>query len=163
MARKFRRQAELICPRAWRRRCNEWTPLPADPLEGVRSVGAVRGVLIYGRQRLRGTVAREDRKTEFRTPNPKPRTPNLQASIEHRCRDRMAIAGRSPLRRRPRNNAVSGSQQLRGIAAVRLWEANSDLSVAVVLTGREARVLPHQMSGRRLGTPDRPNKTVRVL
>ncbi len=101
-------------------------------------------VLIYGRQRLRGTVA-------------------LQASIEHRCRDRMAIAGRSPLRRRPRNNAVSGSQQLRGIAAVRFWEANSDLSVAVVLTGREARVLPHPMSGRRLGTPDRPNKTVRVL
>jgi hypothetical protein len=42
-------------------------------------------VLIYGRLRLRGTVA-------------------LQASIDHCCRDRMAIAGRSPggrpLRRR---------------------------------------------------------------
>jgi hypothetical protein len=78
-----------------------------------------------------------------------------------------AIAGRfpggRPLRRRPRNNADSGSQQLRGIATVRFREANSDLSVAVVLTGREARALPHQMSGRRLGMPDRPNKTVRVL
>jgi hypothetical protein len=42
-------------------------------------------------------------KTERRTPNPKrrtpnaePQTPNHQASIEHRCRDRMAIAGRFP-------------------------------------------------------------------
>jgi len=34
-------------------------------------------VLIYGRQRLRGTVA-------------------LQVSIDHCCRDRMAIAGRFP-------------------------------------------------------------------
>jgi hypothetical protein len=40
-------------------------------------------------------------KTEFRTPNSELRTPNpkpqtLQATIDHRCRDRMAIAGRSP-------------------------------------------------------------------
>jgi hypothetical protein len=45
-------------------------------------------------------------KTEFRTPNsepqtpnPKPQTPNPPATIDHRCRDRMAIAGRSPVPR----------------------------------------------------------------
>jgi hypothetical protein len=35
---------------------NEW-PLLADSLEGVRSVGAVKMMPIYGRQRLRGTAS----------------------------------------------------------------------------------------------------------
>ena len=62
----------------------------ADSLEGVRSVGAVEMMSIYGRPRLRGTAA-------------------LQASIDQRCDERMAIAGRfpggRPLRRRRENDA----------------------------------------------------------
>jgi len=59
-------------------------------------------VLIYGRQRLRGTAA-------------------LQASRDHRCRHRMAIAGRfpggRPLRRRREMLPIYGRQRLRGTAA----------------------------------------------
>ena len=44
--------------------------LPADPLEGVRSVGAVQMMPIYGRPRLRGTASPE--KSGVRTPNPEP-------------------------------------------------------------------------------------------
>jgi hypothetical protein len=42
--------------------------------QGVRSVGAVGMMLIYGRQRLRGTVPQESRiqKTEPQTPNSEP-------------------------------------------------------------------------------------------
>jgi hypothetical protein len=48
-----------------------------------------------------GAEPREDRiqNSELRTPNPKPQTPNPPATIDHRCRDRMAIAGRSPVPR----------------------------------------------------------------
>jgi hypothetical protein len=56
------------------------TLLLADPLEGVRSVGAVENDA-----NLRPATAARDRtprrqKTEFRTPNLKPRTPNLKTS-----------------------------------------------------------------------------------
>jgi hypothetical protein len=53
---------------------------------------------IYGRQRLRGTVA-------------------LQTSIDYRCRDRMAIAGRSLEGVRPGdagNDVDVGYRRLRG-------------------------------------------------
>jgi hypothetical protein len=55
-------------------------------LEGVRFVGAVRGVLIYGRQRLRRDRSPENREyrienTEVRTPvNGNPPTPEPRAS-----------------------------------------------------------------------------------
>jgi hypothetical protein len=84
---------------------NEWRSL-ADSLEGVRSVGAVKPVLIYGRQRLRGTAA-------------------LQASVEHRCHKRMALIGRfpgaggRPLRRPREMMSIFGRQRLRGTASPR--------------------------------------------
>jgi len=55
-------------------RCYEWMPLPADSLEGVRSVGAVNPVQIYGRPGLQGTAVRIP-PSEPRTPNPKRRGP----------------------------------------------------------------------------------------
>src|SRR5260370_8036558 len=74
-----------------------------------------------------GTEPREYRRqnTELRTTNPEPqttnsglRTPNHQAATENRCRDRMAIAGRSPggrpLRRRRERVLIYGRQRLRG-------------------------------------------------
>jgi hypothetical protein len=77
---------------------NEWRSLP-DSLEGVRSVGAVKPVLIYGRQRLRGTAA-------------------LQASIDHRCHKRMALIGRfpggRPLRRRRERVLISANRGCEG-------------------------------------------------
>ena len=58
---------------------------------------------IYRRQRLRGTVA-------------------LQASIDHCCQERMAIAGRAPggrpLRRRREMVGIYRRQRLRGIVAL---------------------------------------------
>jgi len=60
-------------------------------------------VSVYGRQRLRGTAA-------------------LQAATDHRCHQRMVIAGRSPggrpLRRRREMVSVYGRQRLRGTAAL---------------------------------------------
>jgi len=62
-------------------------------------------VLIYGRQRLRGTVA-------------------LQASIGYCCRDRMAIAGifpgGRPLRRRRDMVLIYGRQRLRETVALQV-------------------------------------------
>src|SRR6266446_4786373 len=81
---------------------NEWPSL-ADSLEGVRSVAAVKMMPIYGRPRLRGTAA-------------------LQAPIDHRCDEGMAIIGRfpggRPLHRRREMVLIYGRPRLRGTAAL---------------------------------------------
>jgi hypothetical protein len=65
-----------------------------------------------------GPQAREDRRqnSEPQTSNPKPQ--NLQAATDHRCRDRMAVAGRSPGGVRSvgavRGVSIYGRQRLRG-------------------------------------------------
>ena len=106
----FGTQGAIICARdrsppglhrSWLPRTDG--PLLADSLEGARSVGAVRTVSIYGRPRLRGTAA-------------------LQASADHRCRNRMdhcrPIPGGRPLRRRREMMLIFGRPRLRGTAAL---------------------------------------------
>jgi hypothetical protein len=71
-------------------------PLLADPLEGDRSVGAVKGCRLRAGNGCEGERRPEDRRqnSEFRTPNLKPRTPNpkpqtLHAFTDDRCHERM--------------------------------------------------------------------------
>jgi len=67
----------------------------ADPLEGVRSVGAVKTVLTYGAQRQRGTALLEFRrqKSEFRAPELQ--TPNRPQAASTDVR--LSINGRDGL------------------------------------------------------------------
>ena len=77
-------------------------PEPRTPGAGGRPLRRRREmVLVYGRPRLRGTAA-------------------LQASIDHRCDERMAIIGRfpggRPLRRRREMVLIYDRPRLRGTA-----------------------------------------------
>jgi len=77
--------------------------IAGDSLEGVRSVGAVKMMPIYGRPRLRGTAA-------------------LQAATDHRCDEGMAIAGDSLEGVRSvgavKMMPIHGRPRLRGTAAL---------------------------------------------